>query len=103
MTERAPTARNTGITEARLSEQAFRDQGERHALVAQASSEGIYDWNVVTNQLYTSPRLRELIGLGESDPANIDWNRRIHADDFERYRQALVAHFKRQSPRLRCE
>jgi PAS domain S-box-containing protein len=103
MTERGPTARNTGITEARLSEQAFRDQGERHALVAQASSEGIYDWNVVTNQLYTSPRLRELIGLGESDPANIDWNRRIHADDFDRYRQALVAHFKRQSPRLRCE
>ncbi len=103
MTEPGPTARNSDITEARLSEQASRDQGERHALVARASSEGIYDWNVVTNQLYTSPRLRELLGLGESDPANIDWNRRIHPDDFDRYRQALIAHFKRQLPKLRSE
>jgi PAS domain S-box-containing protein len=103
MIDPGPIARNIDITEARLGEQALRDQGERHALVALASSEGIYDWSVVTNQLYTSPRLRELVGLDESDPGNIDWNRRIHPDDFDRYRQALVAHFKRQSPRLRCE
>jgi PAS domain S-box-containing protein len=103
MAEPGPTARNIDIAEARPSEQASPEQAERHALAAQASSEGIYDWNVLKNRLYTSPRLRELIGLAESDPANIDWNRRIHPDDFDRYRQALIAHFKRQSPRLRCE
>jgi PAS domain S-box-containing protein len=96
-------AREAEITEARQAQQALGDREERYALVARASAEGIYDWNVVTNQLYTSARLCELIGIAETDAANIDWNRRIHPDDFQHYRQALVAHFKRQSPRLRCE
>jgi PAS domain S-box-containing protein len=103
MTEPSPTAREVEIAEARHTERALHDREERYTLIARASAEGIYDWNVVTNQLYTSARLCELIGIAETDAANIDWNRRIHPDDFNHYRQALVAHFKRQSPRLRCE
>ncbi len=101
--ERTNALPETKIIEARSVDQSWRDQQERYALVAQASAEGFYDWNVATNQLYTSPRLRQLLGMAETDTANIDWNQRIHPEDFDRYRQALIAHFKQQSPRLRCE
>jgi adenylate cyclase len=103
MTESGSATRSTQSTKAARIEQGLIDQEERYALVAQASAEGVYDWNVVSNQLYTSSRLRELIGITETDAANIDWNQRIHPDDFDRYRQALIAHFKGQAPRLRCE
>jgi PAS domain S-box-containing protein len=103
VTEPNRTTRDAEITEAQHAEQALRDREERYALAARAMAEGVYDWNVVTNQLYMSSRLCELIGIAETDAANIDWNRRIHPEDFQHYRQALVVHFKRLSPRLRCE
>jgi adenylate cyclase len=89
------------ISEARRAELALRESETRQALVTQAATEGIYDWSITTGQLYTSPRLRELVGLGGSE--NIDWTRRVHPNDFVRYRRALIAHFKEQTPGLQCE
>ena len=89
------------ISESRRAELALRESETRQALVTQAATEGIYDWSITTGQLYTSPRLRELVGLGGSE--NIDWTRRVHPNDFVRYRRALIAHFKEETPGLQCE
>jgi PAS domain-containing protein len=37
----------------------------RLALVTEAMTEGIYDWNVVTNALYLSDRLKSILGIVE--------------------------------------
>lgn len=42
------------ITERELAEQAMRKTHERHELVAEASSDGLYDWDIAANQLTVS-------------------------------------------------
>ncbi len=40
---------------------------ERYALATKATRDGIWDWNVNTNKLFISQRLKEIIGLDDND------------------------------------
>ncbi|HEV8679953.1 MAG TPA: GAF domain-containing protein, partial [Stellaceae bacterium] len=81
---------------------------ERYALVTQAVAEGIYDWDIIRNALWVSPRLIEIFGW-DGDGSRVtrrpsqDWNDRVHPDDFQLYRSALRAALKGETPRLSCE
>ena len=92
----------------RPKEAAHTDDGsvssaERYALVAEAVTEGIYDWNVGDNTLYLSVRLYAILGLTSSSLSAGDWNEHIHPDDFPAYRAALSRHFKGETERFDCE
>ena len=76
---------------------------ERYALLTRAASEGVYEWNIASGDLYVSDRLNEMFQFREGELRPSDWNDRIHADDHETYKRALVAHFKSVTARLRCE
>jgi PAS domain S-box-containing protein len=91
------------VTDARAVEMALRASEQRNALVARAATKGIYDWNVVTDDLYVSARLNEIFGFKEGDVRSRDWRSRVHPDDAERYQSAVRAHFKGQTSRLECE
>ena len=81
----------------------LQEKNERYALVSQAVAEGIYDWDIVTNALWVSPRLIEIFGLTGEGLSAADWNARVHPDDFEHYRTALRDCFKAVTARLHCE
>ena len=92
----------------RPKEAAHTDDGsvssaERYALVAEAVTEGIYDWNVGDNTLYLSVRLYAILGLTSGSLSASDWNEHIHPDDFPAYRAALSRHFKGETERFDCE
>ncbi len=68
-----------------LSIEAFRE-GElkwQHALTA--SQDGLWDWNVVTNEVYFSPSWKKMLGYADDEiTADLsDWDKRIHPDDKE--------------------
>jgi PAS domain-containing protein len=52
---------------------------ERLGLVTDAMTEGIYDWNVVTNALYLSDRLKSILGIVEL--TSYKWAEHVHPDD----------------------
>src|SRR5262249_29943284 len=75
----------------------------RLALIEDAVSEGIYEWNIETNDLWQSQRLREIFGLGGRTLKAADWNQLVHPEDYEGYRSALRDCFRGTSARLDCE
>jgi PAS domain S-box-containing protein len=90
------------LNELRQREASLRDSEARYELVTEAATEGIYEWNIEGNDLYVSPRLNELFGF-EMGLTSQDWHGRVHPDEREIYRRALVSHFKGSERHLHCE
>jgi PAS domain S-box-containing protein len=92
------------ISQRRQTEQALRDSEQRYALAMQAVNEGVYDWNIATDEIYYSPRVRDAVGLAPKElGSRTDWLARIHPDDLLAYKQAFAAHLKGETDRLTCE
>jgi PAS domain S-box-containing protein len=85
-------------------ETASRNREERYALAMRAINEGVYEWDVATSEMYYSPRVCELVGLQASELRTMrDWTDRIHPDDREAFKKAILAHFKGETDRLEAE
>jgi PAS domain S-box-containing protein len=88
-------------------QQALRDSEERYALAMDGANEGHWDWDVVADRLYLSPRMKVLDGRSPDTPetSGTEWMRRVemHADDRLRFDAALQDHFAHRLPRFECE
>lgn len=82
---------------------ALRDSERRYALAIEATTEGLYEWEIETNALDVSERLNSIIGLAAGELSAEDWSARVHPDDFTAYRAALISHFKGGADKLTCE
>jgi len=71
------------ITDRKHAEQELRRSEERYALAAAASNDGLYDWDLVTDRVYYSPRWASLLGLSPADLTDEpqEWLGRILAAD----------------------
>ncbi len=52
-----------GAMERAQAEERLRLSEERYALAARGASDGLWDWDVVADRAYFSPRLHEILGL----------------------------------------
>lgn len=81
------------------STDALRQSEERWQLAVQGSSDGIWDWNLQTNEVFFSTRWKEISGHGDYEISNQleEWKRRIHPEDFDRVFAALEAHLRQET------
>ncbi|HEY9617765.1 MAG TPA: EAL domain-containing protein [Microcoleaceae cyanobacterium] len=88
------------ITQRRQAEIALRESEERYAIAVQGAKDGLWDWNLKTNQVYFSPRWKFMLGWEEDEVShNLDeWFSRIHPEDFESVKALLVAHLEGSTP-----
>ncbi len=83
------------ITQRKEAERALRESEERYALAMAGTNEGMWDWDIPGDRLYASPRMQMLMGFFDSRPTRpAQWVTRIHPDDREPYRAALIEHLK---------
>ncbi|MBA2734711.1 MAG: PAS domain-containing protein, partial [Acidobacteria bacterium] len=74
------------IGERKQAEDALRENDERFQLVARATNDTVWDWNLITNELWWSEGFRRMFGY-EPEEVGTDiesWTSRLHADDLER-------------------
>ncbi|WP_305041740.1 EAL domain-containing protein [Geoalkalibacter sp.] len=77
------------VEERRQAERALRASEERYALAARGANDGLWDWDLLGNSIYFSPRWKSMLGYDEPDIGTDpnDWFRLVHPDD----RQGLEA------------
>jgi signal transduction histidine kinase/CheY-like chemotaxis protein/HPt (histidine-containing phosphotransfer) domain-containing protein len=76
----------------------------RYARALESINHGVYDWDIAKGTVYYSPLLRSIFGMADDvtlTPA--ESGSRIHRDDLEKYRKAIVDHLKGATPRLLVE
>ena len=88
------------LTERRSAEEALRTGHTRYGLATMAGSVGVWDWNIVTNVIYTDPSLKSILGFEDHEIGNHvdDWRPRIHPDDWEWLTAAAQAHIEGRAP-----
>ncbi|MGE0479292.1 MAG: PAS domain S-box protein [Phycisphaerae bacterium] len=88
------------VAERRRAEYALCASEERFRLAVAGSAVGIWDWDLATDVVYYSPRLTAMIGFdhGEFPSTVAAFLSRIHPDDRERIRAALMAHLYERAP-----
>lgn len=91
--------------ERRITQQALRDSEERYALAAQGANDGLWDWNLLTQEIYFSPRWQAMLGLSTDKISNStnDWFSRVHPEDIEQLTKAIALHLQGKSPYLESE
>lgn len=75
------------ITKRKLKEQQLLSiQEERFQFAIEGSNDGIWDWNVTTNEVYYSERWKKMLGFEAQEIKNdfSEWEIRLHPDDKER-------------------
>ena len=88
------------LAERKRAEEALRASEERFALAVGGTNDGLYDWDIVNNTLYWSPRLKEILGYAD-DELDVDFDTLesfLHPDDQERTLAATEAHLKDRGP-----
>lgn len=84
---------------------ALQKSQERYAIAVAGANDGIWDWDLNTQEIYFSPRWKSAIGCDpdEIGPNPDEWFSRIHPDDLERVESEIQAHLKGRSPHLQTE
>ncbi|UKP00327.1 response regulator [Nostoc sp. UHCC 0870] len=93
------------ITDRKKSENALKLSEERLKLALEAVDEGIWDWNLVTGEVYRSPRWFTMLGYtpNELDKHIKLRNGLIHPEDLPQMQQKLKAHLKGETPVYEAE
>jgi PAS domain S-box-containing protein len=85
------------ITEARAAREALELSQERFDLAVRGSNDGIWDWDVVTDHTYFSPRYTEQLGWTSEEFGGSfeSFESRLHPDDRSRVLEHARAHLDR--------
>ncbi len=73
------------VYQAWRAHQQLKISEERWQFALEGNRDGVWDWNVITNEIFFSKRLKEMLGYDETDIGNSldEWEKRIHPDDKE--------------------
>ena len=93
------------ITEKRVLTDQLKVSEERLQLAIRGINEGIWDWNIRTNELYLSPTWKKLLGFEDHELPNEfeTFESRLHPEDKPRVFQMVDDYLARKVPTYQVE
>jgi len=86
----------------KLTEQfeRLKEKDDRLSLVIRGSSDGIWDWDLLANEVYFSPRFRHLLGYHDEAEFRRGFfiSTALHPDDRDRVLNAQYSHLENKTP-----
>ena len=99
------------ITQLQQAEAALRDSEARWQFALEGAGDGLWDWNLQTNQLFYSPQWKVMLGYADDEIGTSldEWDSRVHPDDKAHCYTLMEKHFSGETPlyqqeyRIRCK
>ena len=90
------------ITETLQAQQELAISEERWKFALEGADAGVWDWDLETNELFLSPRWKEVMGYGEHDVADTaaEWLAQIHPDDRAHVLQTFEGYLRGELPQF---
>ena len=78
---------------------------ERLSLVARSANDGLWDWDLKTNEIHFCPRWKAMLGYAEKEIGTRpdEWFNRIHPEDLETVHSELLDHLLGSTPQFQNE
>ena len=88
------------ITDLKDKEEKLRISEERFQFALEASTAGIWDWNMVTNSVFYSSLSLKILELDSADIFDEPerWDKIVHPDDLPKYYSDIQEHFDNKIP-----
>ena len=93
------------ITARKRALEAIRDSEQRLQYALDATAEGVWDWNLRTDEVLFSRQWKTSLGYSPDEvPERLEfWESIVHPEDMPRVRQILNEHFEGRTPVYVCE
>ncbi len=92
--------RISDITDQKDQEHELQLSEERYKFALKAASEGIWDWDMLSNMVYFSAQSMKIIGREEKEAVITldEWQGRIHPDDIKEHESGKQRHINNETP-----
>lgn len=79
------------VTDRRESEEKLQKSEERFSLAMRGANDGLWDWNLETDEVYYSPRWKSMLGYENDELSNdlATWENLVHPADKEKVLQMV--------------
>ncbi|WP_229855223.1 CHASE domain-containing protein [Candidatus Sulfurimonas marisnigri] len=84
---------------AKKATQRLHTSEERLRFALEGAGDGLWDWNLKTNEIFFSKRWKEMLGYEEHEISNTleEWKNRVHPEDLEQVNADIKAHIEGKS------
>ncbi|WP_372795179.1 PAS domain S-box protein, partial [Lutibacter sp.] len=88
------------ITERVENEKALKESQDRWKFALEGARDGVWDWNLQTNEVYFSKQWKAMLGFEENEISNHynEWSKRVHPEDKEKCYADIQLHLDGKSP-----